>query len=150
MGHQGGVGSLARRLWHQGSALVDSHGHALAFHLAPGQAHEAPLAPALLDMMQDDVPLWVVADKGLSSAAIREHIRAMGARPVIPAGHNEAPVLCPDWIYWYRNEVARLWSRLTEWRAVATWYEKLTRLFMGMFCPAASLDWLKAFHKRCK
>ena len=30
-------------------ALADSHGRAVGFVLAPGQAHEAPLAPMLLD-----------------------------------------------------------------------------------------------------
>ena len=29
-----------------------------------------------------------------------------------------------EWIYANRNRVERLWSRLKEWRAVATRYEK--------------------------
>ena len=42
-----------------------------------------------------------------------------------------------------RNRVARLWSRLKEWRAVATWYEKTARSFMGVLCIAAPMDWIK-------
>ena len=110
--------------------------------LAPGQAHEAPMAPALLDMLPD-IPLWLVADKGYSSDALRERVWNMGARPAIPAKRNEAPVRCPDWIYVHRNQVERLWGRLKEWRAVATRYEKTACSFMGVLCLTAAQDWLK-------
>ena len=122
--------------------MADSHGRAVAFVLAPGQAHEAPLAPALLDALPDG-PGWVVADKGYSSDALRERVWNMGARPAIPAKSNEAAVRCPDWIYKHRNEVERLWGRLKEWRAIATRYEKCARSFMGVLCLAAAMDWIK-------
>jgi transposase len=68
--------------------------------------------------------------------------------PGLSSGHsgkrNEAPVACPSWIYTNRNLVERLWSRLKEWRAVATRYEKTERSFMGVLCMAATMDWLKA------
>ena len=54
----------------------------------------------------------MVADRGFSSHAFREHIWERGARPAIPAKDNEAPVACPDWIYNNRNQVERLWARL--------------------------------------
>ena len=123
-------------------ALADSYGRAIAFVLAPGQAHEAPLAPVLLDALPDK-PLWVVADKGYSSDAIRTRVWDMGARPAIPTKRNEAAVRCPDWIYKHRNEIERLWGRLKEWRAVATRYEKLAQSFMGVLCLAATMDWIK-------
>ena len=110
--------------------------------LAPGQAHEAPLAPALLDTLPD-APGWVVADRGYSSNAMREQVWAMGARPAIPTKANEAAVRCPDFIYVHHNRVERLWGRLKEWRAVATRYEKLAQSFLGVLCLAATMDWLK-------
>ena len=61
-----------------------------------------------------------------------------------PTKRNEAPVACPPWIYTNRNLVERCWSRLKEWRAVATRYEKTERAFMGVLCMAATMDWLKA------
>ena len=85
----------------------------------------------------------VVADRGLSSHAFREHIWSLGARPAIPSKQNEAPVACPDWIYNNRNHVERLWARLKEWRAIATRYEKTASSFMGVLCLAAALDWIK-------
>jgi transposase len=70
------------------------------------------------------VPKWVVADRGYSSHAFREHIWSLGARPAIPTRRNEETLSCPAWIYNNRNQVERLWARLKEWRAVATRYEK--------------------------
>ena len=70
-----------------------------------------------------------------------KRVRAWAA--AIPAKRNEAPVACPPWIYTNRNRVERLWSRLKEWRAVATRYEKTACCFMGVLCMAATMDWIK-------
>ena len=123
--------------------IADGLGRAVAFILAPGQAHELPQAIPLLECLPG-VPKWVVADRGFSSHAFREHIWERGARPAIPAKRNEAPVACPDWVYNNRNMVERLWARLKEWRAIATRYEKTACSFMGVLALAAALDWLKS------
>lgn len=124
------------------SVITDAAGHAIAFSLAPGQAHELPQAVPLLERLPD-VPEWVVADRGLSSHAFRQHIWDLGARPAIPPKANEAPVACPAWIYNNRNRVERLWAWLKEWRAIATRYEKTANSFLGVLNLAAALDWLK-------
>jgi len=123
--------------------IADGLGRAVAFILAPGQAHELPQAVPLLERLPG-IPQWVVADRGFSSHAFREHIWERGARPAIPSKQNEAPVACPEWIYTNRNQVERLWARLKEWRAIATRYEKTASSFMGILCLAAALDWLKS------
>jgi transposase len=123
--------------------IADGLGRAVAFVLAPGQAHELPHAIPLLDRLPS-VPKWVVADRSYASHAFREHIWERGARPAIPSKRNEAPGACPDWIYNNRNIVERLWARLKEWRAIATRYEKTACSFMGVLSLAAALDWLKS------
>jgi transposase len=123
--------------------IADGRGRAVAFALAPGQAHELPLAPGLLDRLPR-VPLWVVGDRGYSSNSFRELVWSKGARPAIPTRRNEAAVACPDFIYHNRNLVERLWGRLKEWRAVATRYEKTAASFSGVLCLAATMDWLKS------
>ena len=123
--------------------IADGAGHAVAFRIAPGQAHEPPMAPALLDRLPR-VPLWVVGDRGYSSHELRERVWSVGARPAIPTRRSEAPVACPAWIYDNRNLVERLWARLKEWRAVATRYEKTAASYRGVLCLAATLDWLKS------
>ena len=122
--------------------IADGQGRAVAFRIAPGQAHELPHAVPLLDRLPD-VPGWVVGDRGYSSHAFRQHIWQAGARPAIPAKRNKEAVACPEWIYNNRNVVERLWARLKEWRAVATRYEKTANSFMGVLCLAAALNWLK-------
>jgi transposase len=122
--------------------IADSSGRAVAFHIAPGQAHELPHAVPLLAALPG-VPRWVVADRGYSSHAFREHVWDLGARPAIPAKRNEAPVACPEWIYNNRNRVERLWGRLKEWRAVATRYEKTATSYLGVLHLAAAVDWLR-------
>ena len=78
---------------------------AVAFILAPGQAHELPHAVPLLERLPG-VPKWVVADRGLSSHAFREHVWNLGARPAIPSKKNEAPVACPSG----STTIATTWS----------------------------------------
>ena len=122
--------------------IADGAGRAIAFRIAPGQAHELPHAVPLLDRLPG-VPKWVVGDRGYTSQRFREHIWDMGARPAIPHQRYEAPVACPDWITNNRNVVERLWARLKEWRAVATRYEKTAASFLGVLSLAAAIDWIK-------
>src|SRR4029078_10099184 len=107
---RGGYGTKA-------CVIADGLGRAVAFILAPGQAHELPHAIPLLERLPG-VPQWVVADRGLSSHAFREHIWSLGARPAIPSKRNEDAVACPDRIYNNRNQVERRWARLKDWRAL--------------------------------
>ncbi len=122
--------------------IADAAGRAVAFALAPGQAHELPLAPDLLACLPD-TPGWIVGDRGYASHAFRDLIWSSGARPAIPPKRNEEPVACPSWIYHNRNRVERLWARLKEWRAAATRYEKTAASFISVLSFAASMDWLK-------
>ena len=93
--------------------IADGLGRAVAFILAPGQAHELPQAIPLLNWLPG-VPKGVVADRGFSSPAFREYIWERGAQPAIPSQKNEAPVACPDGIYVNRQRVENLWARLKE------------------------------------
>ena len=122
--------------------IADGRGRAIAFALAPGPAHELPMAPGLLGCLPA-VPGWIVGDRGFAADAFRERIWDLGARPAIPPKRTDAPVACPDWIYVNRHRVENLWARLKEWRAMATRYEKTASSFMGVLCLAATLDWLK-------
>lgn len=95
------------------------------------------------------VPRWVVADRGYSYHAFRDHVWGLGARPAVPPKRNEEQVACPDYTYANRNRVERLWGRLkgrtakrTD-RAVATRYEKTARSFTGVLNLAAAVDWLR-------
>ncbi len=71
--------------------IADAAGRAVAFRVAPGQAHELLHAVPLLDCLPG-VPRWVVADRGYASHGFPEHVWSRGARPAILAKRNEAPV----------------------------------------------------------
>jgi len=102
--------------------IADGLGRAIAFRLAPGQAHELPHAIPLLEQLPG-VPTWVVGDRGYTSHGFREHVWSIGARPAIPPQRHEAPVACPDWIYNNRNVVERLWARLKGNRGILGGYD---------------------------
>ncbi len=126
----------------KGHVLADALGRAIAFVITPGQAAELPQAEELLGFLPG-TPVWTVADRGYSSHALREAIRDLGSTPAIPTRRNETAVACRDWIYGNRNRVERLWSRLKEWRAVATRCEKTARSFLGVLSLAATFDGIR-------
>jgi len=68
--------------------LADGSGRAIGFALTPGQAHELPMAPVLLTFLTA-LALWIVADRGYSSQALRILIWSLGSRPAIPAKRND-------------------------------------------------------------
>jgi transposase len=51
---------------------------------------------------------------------------------------------CPDYIYRHRNLIERCWSRLKEWRAIATRYDKTAISYAAGVAIAATLDWFKS------
>ena len=66
--------------------IADASGRAIGFALAPGQAHELPLAPLLLALLSL-IPAWIVADRGYASHAFRDLIcAACGLCAPGPAG----------------------------------------------------------------
>src|SRR4051812_12892858 len=91
--------------------IADGRGRAIAFALAPGQAHEPPLAPGLLDCLPDG-PGWIVADRGLACDAFRERIWDLGARPAIPPKRTDAPVAEPARVF---REARRL-EKMERWQ----------------------------------
>ena len=76
--------------------IVDGSGRALGFALAPGQAHELPMAPDLLAFLTT-IAIWIVADRGYASHAFRMLIWSLGSRPAISVKRNEAAAACPAW-----------------------------------------------------
>ena len=85
----------------------------------------------------------VVCDRGYSSAAWRDAIRAAGAEPVVPAQPTHPAVPYDRGAYRRRHRVEQAWGRLKEWRAVATRYEKTASSFLGALHVASAMDWIK-------
>lgn len=88
----------------------------------PGQASNNGQAGALL---ADHEPEAVVADRGYDSAALVEEVEARGAEAVIPPRKNrKEPREIDRHLYQERNVAERFWSKVKQYRRVATRYDK--------------------------
>jgi len=130
-----------------GSKIVgvcDAAGRLIDFVLVAGQAHE--LAPSLLLLKRlPKAPAWALADMACDAQEFRATARALGANPVVPSRKNaKHPEPCPGYIYRHRNLIERCWSRLKEWRAIATRYDKMATSYAAGIAIAATLDWFKS------
>ena len=132
---RGGFGSKA-------CVIADGLGRAVAFILAPGQAHELPLASRCWTACRACRSGWW-RPRLCQPRLPRAHLE-LGRPARDPAREQRGPGRLPRLDLQQPQPVERLWARLKEWRAIATRYEKTASSFMGVLCLAATLDWLKS------
>jgi transposase len=117
--------------------LSDAPGLPLAFHLTGGEAADCTQFETL-NALADARPGYLIADKGYDSDAIRDSLREVGVRPVIPPRSNrKTPIRWNKNVYRQRNRIERLIGHLKINRAIATRYDKLARSFLDMLHLAA-------------
>jgi transposase len=108
----------------------------VAVTLTPGQAADVRQAEELLGGLPAEV---VIADKGYDSDQLVAAIEATGAEAVIPPRRNrKAPRTYDEERYKDRNLVERFFSKVKQYRRVATRYEKTARNFLA-FAHVASI-----------
>lgn len=108
---------------------------------SPGQRNDIALAHDLIDGIAADV---TIADKGYDADHLVNRITKAGAEPVIPPKRNRKVQRTYDAdIYKERNLIERFFSKLKQFRRVATRYDKLLANFMGFVKLAAIAIWLK-------
>ena len=149
----GNAQALGRSRGGFGSKTVgacDAAGRLVDFILAPGQADELAPSPVLLNRLPK-APAWALADMACDAQvacdaqAFRSAARAMGATPVVPSRKDaKRPQPCPDHICRHRNLIERCRSRLKEWRAIATRYDKAATSYAAGIAIAATPDWFKS------
>lgn len=85
----------------------------------------------------------VIGDKGYDADALVARIHAAGAQAVIPPRSNRTEQRAYDrHLYKDRNLVERFFSRLKQFRRIATRYEKLARNFASMLNLVCTYIWL--------
>lgn len=124
----------------------------MAVVLTPGQRHEQPVLPTLMERgavkrsgrgRPRVRPDRVAGDKGYSSPAVRRYLKGRRIEVVIPPKADEEPDPAFDRaVYRERNVIERLINRLKQWRRIATRYEKRAANFEAMLTIAALLLWL--------
>jgi transposase len=108
--------------------------------LTGGEAADIKQAAALIEGLNTRT---VVADKAYDADALLEHISARGAVAVIPPRPQRKEQRGYD-LHWYkeRNRVERFFSRIKQFRRIATRYEKLTRNYFSMLNLVCAYLWL--------
>lgn len=110
------------------------------FVLTGGEVHDVTQAGTLIEGISAGV---VIADKAFDADALLDHIRASGARAVIPARSNRLTTRRLDRKrYRRRNLIERFFCRLKHFRRIATRYDKLAQRFASFIALTAAVVWL--------
>lgn len=105
--------------------------------LTGGQVHDSQCAQALLDGKKAN---FVIADKAYDNKIILQRIAQMGAIAVIPSRSNRKEARDFDKHYYKnRNLVERFFSRLKQFRGIATRYCKRGKYFLEAIKFATSI-----------
>ena len=111
------------------------------FSLTAGQRGDAPQAELLIQGLAADV---VMADTAYDSDRLRQKIADKGALAVIPNNPSRALKHSFDaHLYKQRHLVECCFSRLKQFRRVATRFEKTTRNYLAIVTIAAIVLWLR-------
>jgi len=125
-------------------ALVDAEGRPIKLELTAGQVHDSQVANSMMDDLgEGDIFL---ADKAYDSDAIRSTAAQRGAWANIPPKRNrkQSFVFC-KWVYRQRNLVERFFSKLKQFRGIATRYDKNSLNFLAGVKLASMRIWIRSY-----
>ena len=121
--------------------VADARGRLVRCRLTAGQRHDAPQA---LPLLQGLAPAYVVADRGYDADPLVAALAARGICAVIPPRRKRrTPRAYDSARYAQRHPVERLFSRLKQFRRVATRYDKLDTHFLAFIHLTATVLWLR-------
>src|ERR1700686_1197128 len=110
-------------------ALVDALGNPVELMLAPGQAHDLACAEPLLENVDPDA---LLGDKAYDADSLIGTLAQRGITPVIPPKANRKMQRACDFaLYCERNLIERFFNKLKHFRAIATRYDKLAKIFLA-------------------
>lgn len=113
----------------------------MRFALTGGQRGDCPQAYALIDGLPAEV---VMADAAYDADPLREAIAAKGAVAVIPNNLSRARKYQLDkHLYAQRHLIECCFSKLKQFRRVATRFEKTARNYLAVLTLAATILWLR-------
>ncbi|SFH93867.1 Transposase, partial [Paracoccus aminovorans] len=113
----------------------------IRFTLTAGQRGDAPQAEALIADLPAEV---IMADTAYDSDRLRETVAQKGAVAVIPNNPSRARKYPLDrHLYAQRQLIECCFSRLKQFRRVATRYEKTARNYLAVVTIAAIVLWIR-------
>jgi len=111
------------------------------FAITAGQKGDAPQADALIEGLPAEV---VMADAAYDSERLRDAIASKGAIAVIPNNPSRARKYPLDkHLYADRHLIECCFSKLKQFRRVATRFEKTARHYLAVVTIAATILWLR-------
>lgn len=125
-------------------ARVIGNGLPVQLELSPGQANDAPMAELLLN----DLPkgATVLADRAYDADWIRDVIDDQDCRACIPTKSNRIDhIAFSKRTYKKRNLIERFFSKIKQFRRIATRYDRLALTYLAMVKLAAARLWLRAY-----
>jgi len=122
--------------------VVDALGNPIDFILTPGQACDLDGSDALLPNIEADI---ILADKAYDAdERVRDILKQSGKTAVIPPKRNrKAPAEYDKEFYKARHLVENFFSKLKDFRAIATRYDKTATSFLSGILIASAALWLK-------
>ncbi len=139
-GAETGCWPLARWAQRKIHALADAKGRLIAILLTGGEAHDCPVAERLIRRVKPSKHM--LGDKAYDSAELRTQLHRRRTKPVIPNRSNrKRPFRFSKRLYRERHRIENAFSRLKDFRRIATRYDRLARNFLASVCLAATLVW---------
>src|SRR6187200_585435 len=133
-------GSRNRLLAARAAGATRRKGRLIAILLTGGEAHDCPVAARLVNRVEPAQRM--LGDKAYDSNELREELDQRGTKPVIPNRSNrKRPFSFSKHLYKLRWRIESAFSRLKDFRRVATRYDKLARNYLASVCLAAALVW---------
>ena len=121
--------------------VVRGLGCPVRFALTAGQEGDAPAADALIEGLPAEV---VLADAAYDSDRLRQAIADKGAVAVIPNNPSRARKYpLAHHLYAERHLIECCFSKLKQFRRVATRFEKTARNYLAVVTLAAIVLWLR-------
>ena len=119
---------------------MDALGNPPRIILSAGQIADIERAAALI---KDQPAEFVVADKGHDSDAFVTTITEQGSQAVIPPRANRLnPRTFDRHVYKSRHLIERFFSRIKQFRRIATRHDKLAQSFLSFVHLACTIFWL--------
>lgn len=120
--------------------MVDGRGRPIAFVITPGQLGDLRVATALIGPLP--AADTCLADCAYDSHGFRSFLAHRGTQAVVPNNKTRKnPYPFDRQAYRRRNHIERMFSRLKDFRRVATRYDKLAVTYDAAVRIAAMVIW---------
>jgi transposase len=137
------MGRSRRRSTIKIHVVADAQDRPLRLKLTEGQAHGGRSAVDMLDSIGADEVL--LADRGYDADQLREAVAMQGAIANIRPMPNRKRIPRLTNLYRLRNHAEQFFSKIKQFRAVATRYDKRDDTFPASVQLASKRIWLRTY-----